>query len=128
MNVLPQRHRKVATVDAASDGQIEDPMLREKDAFRVQFLYMSPLGITRPIEGTTILARDLASAVRAVSRMRTWPCDADAVRIVDAAGCAPTLIGRTAREQAIIASCATNASPSVKQPEVYHPKRQLLSR
>ena len=59
MNVLPQRHRKVATVDAASDGQIEDPMLREKDAFRVQFLYMSPLGITRPIEGATIFARDI---------------------------------------------------------------------
>jgi hypothetical protein len=61
-------------------------MAREENMFRIQFLHLSPHGRTTPMEETAILGEDLASVTLALSRLRPWPCDADAFRIIDEDG------------------------------------------
>ena len=103
MNVLNSPQNISSAQRAASDGLMHDhAMPCVENVFRLQFFYLSPVGVTKAMEETTIIAKDLGSAQETLSRMRPWPCDADAARIVDAWGRARELTGRTAWEQAII--------------------------
>jgi hypothetical protein len=69
--------------------------------FRVQFLYRSPAGLTAAMEETEIVADDLACALQAISEMRPWPCDADAVRVVDDTG-SSVLMGTPRRDWFVV--------------------------
>ena len=69
--------------------------------FRIQFLHLSPMGRGTPMEETEIMADDLASVRQALSRLRPWPCDADAFRILDEAGL-EVLNGAAGWENAVV--------------------------